>query len=53
MHRCSLYSLWRDCVGAGHSPFPASATAEGGAQRVFNGAPSREEREKMPSLYAL
>ena len=38
-------ALWRDGVGAGRSPFPASATAEGGAQRVFNGAPSRGERE--------
>src|SRR5262245_8955066 len=29
-------SLWRDGVGAGRSPFPASVTAE---ERQFNGAP--------------
>src|SRR5256886_6539839 len=34
-------SLWRDCVGAGRSPFPASATAEG---RQLNVAPSLRER---------
>src|SRR5438874_6925955 len=37
-------SLWRDCVGAGRSPFPASATAEG---RQLNVAPSLRERVRV------
>jgi hypothetical protein len=40
-HRCFPQSASLDAYGAQFNmpPFPATASAEGGAQRVFNGAP--------------
>src|SRR5438093_13589613 len=46
--RALLHPLWRDCVGAGRSPFPAAATAEG---RQFNGAPSPWERVRVRGFF--